>query len=628
MKRFLLAACLASVLPAQAANPPGWSDAALRRIEPICVRLWEEGAAGSFTEVSFPHDSPVRAPQVELLAQGRLRLQLDSGPEGGPAATLRTACLSRVPSLDWEGARGSIAQVTLAIADLPLLADVPGLFYAMRPPAGVALVTSAGVGEIGAGDYLAGGLDGTGIRIGILDLGFEGLESVRGTELPADLRTRAFAGDPAGSGDLDNGTSHGVACAELVHDVAPGASLYLANANTDIELEAAVGWMIEQGVSVISYSVGWFYGPGDGTGRLQEIVDQALDAGSLWVNASGNQAQAHWGGSFTDTDLDGLHEFEATDETISFAPREGGDSFVLTLTWDSWPYSTNLAFDIEIYQDGLLSASTNTGAPSGLAYRDIEYVRGSPGSTIDVSIRRTQGTRGARLSLFRADGEALAEHRVPEGSLLIPADGARVLAVGAYRLGTGRLEEFSSRGPTLDGRVKPELCGPDGISTATYPVFHGTSAACPHAAGAAALLLSAAPPGGFFDFHWTPEELRHLFAAGAEPADFGDPNACLWGRLKLLPLETTRNEGAPLGLRVASPTRAPTRLAFTAPSATPAALRIFDAAGRLIRDERVRAGDWVWDGLDRQGRPCPGGVYILHLSAASGRRVRRLVLLP
>ncbi|MFB6214747.1 MAG: S8 family serine peptidase, partial [Candidatus Bipolaricaulia bacterium] len=54
---------------------------------------------------------------------------------------------------------------------------------------------------------------------------------------------------------------------------------------------------------------------------------------------------------------------------------------------------------------------------------------------------------------------------------------------------------FSSRGPTNDSkyaspRIKPDIMGPDGVSTSPSGTFYGTSASSPHVAGAAALLLS------------------------------------------------------------------------------------------------------------------------------------------
>jgi hypothetical protein len=67
--------------------------------------------------------------------------------------------------------------------------------------------------------------------------------------------------------------------------------------------------------------------------------------------------------------------------------------------------------------------------------------------------------------------------------------------VGAVNWRDNQLEPFSSRGPTADGRIKPDLVGPDGVSNAVYAPqgFYGTSAAAPHIAGAAALVWGAYP---------------------------------------------------------------------------------------------------------------------------------------
>src|SRR3546814_7203531 len=80
-----------------------------------------------------------------------------------------------------------------------------------------------------------------------------------------------------------------------------------------------------------------------------------------------------------------------------------------------------------------------------------------------------------------------------QGSLSEPADHPGVITVGALTTSEARTEaEYSSRGPTRDGRFKPNLLSPTGAGNSSPAAsFGGTSAAAPHVAGALALLKEA-----------------------------------------------------------------------------------------------------------------------------------------
>ncbi len=617
------------------------SDPMAERLEPWCVQLYAATRGrGAASETALPLIARSAAlpcdQDASLIARGLIRLQIDTGPGGPAAAELRRSFETAVPHLAWEGAWGRVAQVTLPIDELPRLAAVPGLFHAQRPARGVPLdaIVSAGVAQIGADAYAASGVDGAGLRIGVIDLGYAGLGDLLGTELPLDTRTRSFYHSPQGNGDLTGGgDSHGTACAEIIHDVAPGATLYLANALTTVEFQAAVRWLRDQGVAVISHSVGWFEGGGDGTGPIHEIIAEALDSGIVWVNAAGNQALDYWGGPFRDADGDSLNEFDdAGDETITHQAGEGGATFTLVLTWDRWPYSTDLAFDIEIYEDGQLVASSAPLYQPRYAYRGLAHAR-RPGARLEIAIRRTLGSAPAHLRLFRLDApERLGEHATSEGSLLIPADGPRVLAVGAYRSTDGRLEEFSSRGPSVSGIPKPELCAPDFVASASVSPFVGTSAAAPHAAGAVALLLAAAPEAGFFDFRWSPQEIRRLLAAAALPDTFDDPHATRWGLLHIPDPRRQTMPSSPAPLALASPARLPLEARMCLPQPAAWNVEILDATGRCLctRSLPPASGDLtlqIWDGLTAQGAPASSGRYFLRLRGARGVWLRPLLIL-
>jgi subtilisin family serine protease len=63
--------------------------------------------------------------------------------------------------------------------------------------------------------------------------------------------------------------------------------------------------------------------------------------------------------------------------------------------------------------------------------------------------------------------------------------------VGAINLSTLDVQPYSSRGPTKDGRRKPDLVAPDNMTTSSYisQAFVGTSASAPYVAGCAALIM-------------------------------------------------------------------------------------------------------------------------------------------
>ena len=94
------------------------------------------------------------------------------------------------------------------------------------------------------------------------------------------------------------------------------------------------------------------------------------------------------------------------------------------------------------------------------------------------------------------------EERSSARSITEPSDArsGNLISVGAVRqariglLGALVLENYSSRGPTRDGRSpKPEVLGLTGVGTSNRGTYHGTSAATPHVAGLAALARQRFP---------------------------------------------------------------------------------------------------------------------------------------
>lgn len=108
-----------------------------------------------------------------------------------------------------------------------------------------------------------------------------------------------------------------------------------------------------------------------------------------------------------------------------------------------------------------------------------------------------------------------------------PGCARQVITIGAVN-DSDQMASFSSRGPTADGRTKPDIVFPGVNITAPqaagtqlgpvaqegYITISGTSMATPHASGVAALMLQANP-------ELKPEQVKTLMLAGA--VDLGFP---------------------------------------------------------------------------------------------------------
>jgi subtilisin family serine protease len=353
-------------------------------------------------------------------------------------------------------------------------------------------VSSEGVKVIGADKWQAAGYTGRGIKIGILDQGFDGYRNLQGRELPFNVTTKSFV---PGINIDQTGIAHGTAVAEVIHDVAPDAQLYLAYYDGgDVSMGNAVEWLLQQGVNIISHSAGGLAAPLDGTGRDAELVKLATDNDVLWINSAGNNGTQHYRAAYTDTNTDGVHEFAPDKTLLGFQADPSGNSQIV-LTWNDWQTGGTQDLDLYVFdQDGKLVASSRNSRDGDRPPVEQIVYKFDDARTYYVTINGVNVTQPITLNLF-VHQTPLLELADPIGSLATPGDAEDALTVGAVNWRDSQLEPFSSRGPTADGRVKPDLVGPDGVSNAVYAPqgFYGTSAATPHIAGAAALVWGAYP---------------------------------------------------------------------------------------------------------------------------------------
>ena len=410
-----------------------------------------------------------------------------------------------------------------------------------------AATVSIPVDSHGATTWHQAGIKGQGVKVGVIDVGFDGFGALMGTELPATVHMRCYTdiGEFTPNVlDCEVDTAHGTAVAETIIDIAPDVELYIANPFSRADLRSATEWMISQGVQVINYSAAWIWdGPGDGTSTLSisplNTVDAAVAGGILWVNAAGNEAEnTYFEQSYHDENRsNGLVEFLKDDGTraafigirlYAFYP------FLAQLRWDDHWGGASSDLDLYLYDinSNIVASSTGfqAGDPEHVPFEVLRYVPPDTGNYI-LEISNGNIPNLGRFQLQDFFGASYIQSKTLYGSIGNPADSANLglLAAGAAPWGiNSEIEPFSSRGPTPDGRTKPDLVGADRADTVAYgPAgFPGTSQGSPHVAGLAALVLQHFPA-------YTPAEVAQYLKDNAvqrtEPSpDNTDPNN-IWG---------------------------------------------------------------------------------------------------
>jgi subtilisin family serine protease len=430
-----------------------------------------------------------------------------------------------------ERAAGGLVEVVVPRRALARLSRAPAAEHVRAPFASVEhAVNGEGVAATLAAAWHEKGLTGKGVKIAVIDGGFRGLAELQAAgELPATAIASDFC-----HGNLATASDHGTAVAEIVHEMAPDAQLYLLCIDSEVDLFAAVDFAKRQGVQIVNHSMGWA-GPwrGDGSGPIGAIVADARAHGILWVNSAGNEAETHWSGAYHPSGT--LHAWDDSGDLGNTFVWPNGSEICGFLRWDEWPAGVS-DFDLGLFLSGTNEFIDASEDEQGAGQPPFEglclYQETGADLVVFWAVRGWRVTTSPRLDFF--GWSPPLEHRTAAGSIADPATSSAAFAVGAVCWQTKQLEPYSSQGPTIDGRTKPDIVGHDSVSGVTYgaftacpSAFAGTSASSPEVAGAAALVEQAHPAFG-------PQEVRAFLVRSA--ADIGEPgvdNATGAGELRL-----------------------------------------------------------------------------------------------
>ena len=152
----------------------------------------------------------------------------------------------------------------------------------------------------------AKGFTGKGVKVAVIDGGFEALPTDRRRRPPRERRHAGLL-----RRQLATGEDHGTAVAEIVHEMAPDAQLYLVCVDTEVDLAAAVAYAKSQGVtSSTTRPAG--SGPAETTApaRSARSSPTRARAGSCGSTRRATTRDTHWAGTFINADGDRWHDVE------------------------------------------------------------------------------------------------------------------------------------------------------------------------------------------------------------------------------------------------------------------------------------------------------------------------------
>ena len=224
----------------------------------------------------------------------------------------------------------------------------------------------------------------------------------------------------------------------------------------------------------------------------QEILENQDDHGTLCLSVMAGYAPGSLiGPAFKSEYL--LAKTEIMAEEI----QQEEDNYIAALEWGE-----SLGADI---------ACASLGYLDWYSYEDLDGNTAATTKAIDIA---------SELGVLCVNS-AGNEGNDPWYHIITPADADSVLSVGAVDA-NDVIANFSSRGPTFDGRIKPEVCA-RGVSTYCvrsnteniYRNASGTSFSAPLAAGAAAVIMSANP-------EWTNMQVREAIMMTA--SQFNSPD--------------------------------------------------------------------------------------------------------
>ena len=346
------------------------------------------------------------------------------------------------------------------------------------------------------------GVSGRGVKVGVISDSVDGIDTARASgDLPASgVQVLSFG----------QGAGEGTAMLEIVHDLAPEASLAFYGVRSTGEMISGITALADAGCDVIVDDLSFFFEPSYEDGPIARTVASVAARGVVYVTSAGNFGERCHQRDFESAgplpglarnahDFGGLpyQQFRVAGNTEAVVFLQWADKFGFAADdYDLYILNGNgeivaRSIDEQSGRQDPVEATVVRNASSATQdfYAVIDLFSGSP--------RRLRLLyRSASPVRFATPASSIVGHQTSSSAIV-------VATINASTPGNATIAPYSSRGPadiffpSFEQRPKPDITGIDGVAVtgaAGFPSpFFGTSAAAPHIAAIAALLLEANP---------------------------------------------------------------------------------------------------------------------------------------
>ncbi|WP_010179975.1 S8 family peptidase [Aquimarina agarilytica] len=373
------------------------------------------------------------------------------------------------------------------------------------------------------------GLDGTGIKIGILSDSYNSLLGAENSVLEGDL---PGVGNPNGytkpvvvlkdlpedpEAESPRGSDEGRAMAELIHDIAPGAELFFYTAFDGLlDFAAGIRALEAAGCDIIVDDVSYFAESYFQDGAIGGAINEVAAKGVSYFSSAGNSDRTSYENDYVGSGVDGptggeLLDFGGNDIAQALT-IPAGESISLWIMWDDpqpaindkpnpAPKTDLDAFLFNVETGELLDASVIDNINDGFNIEIIGFENETDADlSVDLLIERNAGPNPRIIKYIDRDQGAVAVdligsnagtctgHSNVSGAIAVGAasyfntpefNDFRV-SLGAAPLETNIVNGFSSAGGTpillaSDGtpiepifNENPFIVGPNGTNTSFF----------------------------------------------------------------------------------------------------------------------------------------------------------------